>query len=182
MAHTTDVAPIVPAVDLGTNGHLPFLVQDTEAAREHPEHLLTPAETTPVLDYGLGAWLTAPVETELRDIDDNGSRADVEQNPLLAAQIMVSDYRPQAYGRHTEIWLHYGRSTGSMTPAKAREVLEALRGFLPRLEAVVALAEETSAGDFEGDPEIARLDREAEERRITVRDTARLKASAEGLR
>ncbi|MFE5139279.1 hypothetical protein ACFRDV_16650 [Streptomyces fagopyri] len=164
------------------SGHLPFLVRDTEAAREHPEQQLTPAQTTPVLDEGLGAWLTAPVETALRDIDDNGSRADNERTPFLAAQVMVSDYRPQAYGRHTELWLHYGRSTGTLTPAKAREVLDAMREFLPQLEAVVALAEESAAGDFDGDEEIRRLDREAEERRIRARDDARMRKVLDGLK
>jgi hypothetical protein len=41
-----------------------------------------------------------------------------------------------------------------------------MRSFVTRLEAVVGMAEESAAGDFEGDPEIARLDYEAETRRI----------------
>ncbi|MFF4356898.1 hypothetical protein [Streptomyces sp. NPDC001604] len=139
---------------------------DTDGAREHSESLLTPAQSTPVLDDGLGAGITAPVETELRDIDDQCTPRENEELPFLAAQMVVSEYRPQAYGRHTNVWLHYGRTTGTLTPAKAREALEAMRTFVERFAAVVDLAEETAAGDFNGDPEIERLDREAEGRRI----------------
>ncbi|WP_371551712.1 hypothetical protein OG266_39505 [Streptomyces sp. NBC_00554] len=147
-----------------------------DGAREHvdPEQPLTAAQRTPVLDYGLGGWRTAPVETEQRDIDDQRTAAENSKTPFLAAEMVVTDYRPQAYGRQTEIWLSYGITTGSITPAKAREVLEAMRDdFLPKLEALVALAEETAAGDFEGDPEIARLDRAAEDARIKTINEAR---------
>ena len=125
IAHRADSASTVPAVDLTPTGHaLPFLADDS--AREHTEPLLTPEQSTLVLDDGLAALVTAPVETELRDVD----------------------------------------CAGELTPAQAREALDAMRDFLPRLEAVVAFAEQEAAGDFEGDPEIARLDREAEARRI----------------
>lgn len=137
-----------------------------DGAREHTDQVLTPEQSTPVLDDGLGAWTTAPVETELRDIDGQYSARENEALPFLAARMVVSDYKPQAYGRRTEVWLDYGRTTGSLTPAEAREALAAMRGFCDRLEAVIALAEESAVGDFEGDPEIARLDHEAETRRI----------------
>jgi hypothetical protein len=137
-----------------------------DGAREHTEQVLTPEQATPVMDDGLGAWTTAPVETELRDIDGQYSARENEELPFLAARMVVSDYKPQAYGRRTEVWLDYGRTTGALTPAEAREALAAMRGFCDRLEAVVVLAEESAAGDFEGDPEIARLDLEAEDRRI----------------
>ncbi|AVH57770.1 hypothetical protein C4B68_20590 [Streptomyces dengpaensis] len=154
-----------------------------DEAREHTEHTespLTPEQTTLVLDEGLGAWVTAPVETALRDIDDQRTARENAEVPFLAAQMVVSDYRPQAYGRHTEVWLSAGTTIGSLTPAKARQALEAMRGFVDQLEAVVTLAEETAAGDFEGDPEVYRLDREAEERRTKAISEARLKAIAEG--
>jgi len=134
---------------------------------------LTPAQSIPAPDDGLGAWITAPVETTLRDIDDQCAARENEELPFLAAQMVVSDYRPQAYGRHTNVWLHYGRTTGTLTPAKAREVLAAMRDFTDQFEALLDLAEKTSVGDFEGDPEIARLDREAEDRRIAAVSKAR---------
>lgn len=162
---------IVPAVDLAPASRLPFTVQA-------PAPSLTTEQTTPVLDEGLGAWVTAPVETALRDIDDQHTARENAEVPFLAAQMVVSDYRPQAYGRRTEVWLSYGTTIGSLTPAKARQALEAMRGFVDQLEAVVDLAEETAAGDFEGDPEIARLDHEAEDRRIEARTAELLAAEA----
>ncbi|WP_075694001.1 DUF6907 domain-containing protein [Streptomyces acidiscabies] len=105
---------------------------------------------------------TAPIETRMRDIDAEGP-ADV---PFLSAQVVVHNDRPQAYGRHTKLWLHYGLTTGELTPARAREVLTEMRGFCAELEAVVDDAEVIGADDFEGDPEVARLDQEAEDRRI----------------
>lgn len=124
---------------------------------------LTAAQRTLVPDDGLGAHRTAPVETELRDINCEPGRRHL---PWLAAEVVVADYRSQAYGRHTQVWLHNGPTTGELTPAEAREALEAMRGFIPKLEAVIALAEKTAADDFEGDPEIARADHEAEDRRL----------------
>ncbi|MBZ3918171.1 DUF6907 domain-containing protein [Streptomyces acidiscabies] len=105
---------------------------------------------------------TAPIETRMRDIDAEGP-ADV---PFLSAQVVVHNDRPQAYGRHTKLWLHYGLTTGELTAARAREVLTEMRGFCAELEAVVDDVEVIGADDFEGDPEVARLDREAEDRRI----------------
>jgi hypothetical protein len=143
------------------------IAADTIARLNHPADTpLTAAQRTPVMDYGMGASITRPVETTLRDIDDQCSARENEELPFLAAQMVVSDYRSQAYGRRTEVWLHYGRTTGSLTPAKAREVLSAMRGFVDQLEAVADLAQESAASDFEGDPEIARLDTEYEDRRI----------------
>ncbi|MEU0069549.1 hypothetical protein ABZ027_08390 [Streptomyces sp. NPDC006332] len=133
-----------------------------------PAPQLSTEQTTLVLDEGIGAWTTTPVETTLRDIDDQHTASENAEVPFLAAQMVVSDYRPQAYGRRTEVWLSYGTTVGSLTPAKARNALEAMRSFVDQLEAVVDLAEETAASDFEGDPEVARLDREAEARRIAA--------------
>lgn len=151
------------------------LMATTFAVAREDTSPLTAAQSTPVLDDGMGARVTAPVETELRDIDDQHTPRENAETPFLAAQMVVSDYRSQAYGRRTEVWLSYGTSIGSLTSAKAREVLAAIKRFVPQLEAVVDLAEESAAGDFEGDPEIARLDQEAEQRRIEAR-TAELLA------
>lgn len=161
----------VPAVDLRTVTHLPYAVQaagraDDESAREHTEPLLTAAQSTLVPDDSLGARTTAPVETELRDLDSQHSDRENEALPFLGAQVVVSDYRSQAYGRTTRVWLNYGSTVGELSPAEARAALDAIRAFLPRLAAVVDFAEQEAAGDFEGDPKIARLDHEAETRRI----------------
>lgn len=134
---------------------------------------LTDAQSTLAPDDGYGGWMTAPVETGLRDIDDGYSARENEALPFLAAKVTVSGYRAQAYGRRTEVWLDYGRTTGSLTPAKAREVLAAMRAFADQFEAVIEIAEESAADDFEGDPEIAAADREAQDRRIrTITEAA----------
>ncbi|KMS74526.1 hypothetical protein ACH49_22415 [Streptomyces leeuwenhoekii] len=115
-----------------------------------------------------GWHATAPIETEHRSIDDNFTAAENAQVPLLGAQIAVDNEKSQAYGRRTRVWLHLGNTTGTLTPNQARQALTAIRGFVAEFEAVVALAEKIGAADFEGDPEIARLDREAEDRRIAA--------------
>jgi hypothetical protein len=144
-----------------------------DSGREHTEPLLSTEQTTLVMDEGLGGWRTAPVESEMRDIDDQRLPAENAETPFLAAEIVMIDWRSQAYGRKTEVWLRYGLTTGSLTPAEAREALAEIKSFVPYLEAVVERAEEIGAGDFEGDPEVARLDREAEDRRIRAIDEAR---------
>ncbi|WUR84511.1 hypothetical protein OG967_39930 [Streptomyces phaeochromogenes] len=126
---------------------------------------LTTEQRTLVHDEGLGAWRTEPVETQLRDIDDQRTLSENAETSFLGAEVVMTDYRSQAYGRQTEIWLRYGITVGTLTPARAREALDAIKGFVPYLEAVVELAEEIGANDFEGDPEIAAADREAETRR-----------------
>ncbi len=110
----------------------------------------------------------APVETELRDsdIDSSGYGRNGTNLPWLAAEIIVANDQPQAYGRETEVWLSYGIHTAQLTPARAREALTAMRGFITQLEAVCDQADQIAADDFKGDPEIARLDREADDRRI----------------
>lgn len=111
-------------------------------------------------------WHTAGrIETAMRDIDSSlGNEKDAV--PFLAAQVVVINDKPQAYGRETRVWLDYGTTTGELSPAEARQTLEAMREFVAQFEAVVAHAEECAADDFEGDPEIARLDHEAWSRRI----------------
>ncbi|MDX3571949.1 hypothetical protein [Streptomyces sp. ID05-47C] len=112
-------------------------------------------------------WHTAGrIETAVRDIDASNTASDNAQRPWLAAQVVVTNDKPQAYGRETRVWLDYGLTTGELSPAQARQALEAMREFVAQFEAVVAHAEQSAVDDFEGDPEIARLDREAERRRI----------------
>lgn len=114
-------------------------------------------------------WHTsAPVETALRNIDSANRPTENAQLPFLAARTVLINDKPQAYGRETRVWLDYGTSTGELTPAEARDTLDAMRGFLAEFEAVVDLAEAVAADDFDGDPEIARLDREAQDRRTAI--------------
>ncbi|MFG3234974.1 DUF6907 domain-containing protein [Streptomyces antibioticus] len=107
---------------------------------------------------------TAPVETDLRDTDLDPSGFD--NLPWMAARLIVANDKPQAYGRRTEVWIDYGVHTAPLTAARARQALNALRGFAAELEAVVDAAESVAADDFEGDPEIAAADREYWDRRI----------------
>ncbi|MEV6803174.1 hypothetical protein [Streptomyces sp. NPDC051129] len=111
---------------------------------------------------------TSPAETALRNIDSTCTPSENAQLPFLAARTVVINDKPQAYGRETRVWLDYGTSTGELSPAEARQVLEAMRGFVAQFTAVVEHAERTAADDFAGDPEIARLDREAQDRRIAA--------------
>jgi hypothetical protein len=116
-----------------------------------------------------------PVETVHRDIDCCSSDAENARLPFLAVKTVVTNDKPQAYGRKTQVWLDYGRSIGELSPAEGREVLEAMRAFVPLFEIVVEQAERSARDDFEGDPEIARLDQEADYRRaqaITARNRA----------
>lgn len=123
-------------------------------------------------------WHTsAPVETALRNIDSAHTDSENAQIPFLAARTVVVNDKPQAYGRETRVWLDFGTATGELSPAEARSVLNAMRSFTTGFEAVVAHAEKTAVDDFEGDPEIALLDREHETRRIRAR-TAELDAQA----
>lgn len=110
-----------------------------------------------------GWHATALVETALRD-----HQVDADPDPYgpeipwLAAQVVVFNDRPQAYGRRTKVWLNYGITTGEFTPDEARNALEELRAFAAKLEAVVDQADRIGRGDFAGDPEVAAADREAE--------------------
>ncbi|MER7799027.1 hypothetical protein ABTX71_01715 [Streptomyces parvulus] len=137
--------------------------------------LLTTAQTTLTLDEGMAAHRTVPIESALRDIDCDAERRDL---PWLAAEVVVCDDKPQAYGRTTQVWLHNGPTTGELSPAEGRTALAAMREFADRFEALLDFADRVAADDFEGDPEIARLDREAEDRRV-ARRTAELTAQAD---
>ncbi|MEU3292988.1 hypothetical protein ABZ722_11570 [Streptomyces longwoodensis] len=118
------------------------------------------------------------IETTLRDLDADNSWAENARVPWLGAQVVTINDKPQAYGRQTRVWIDYGTTTGELSPAQAREALEALRGFTAQFAEVVEYAERSAADDFDGDPEIARLDREAEDRRIAAR-TAELDAKVD---
>ncbi|MFG2311167.1 hypothetical protein ACGFS9_21230 [Streptomyces sp. NPDC048566] len=199
---TTSKTAIPPVSALGTNGHETYLVRAAEddkqaayasadryIAREHPEvaafltadrarerteALLATPHVTLVHDYGLGAWRTTPIETDTREITDGPT----EDIPWLAAEIVVTDFRSQAHGRHTRLWLHNNRHTAQLTVDQARARLAEARGFLDQFEALLDHAETVAAGDFEGDPEIAAADREAEDRRIKAIGEARLALAA----
>ncbi|WP_405797218.1 hypothetical protein [Streptomyces sp. NBC_01506] len=142
------------------------LTEAVSTIADPPVGLLAEAQTTLIRDVGLGALRTAePLESELRDIDADGL-SDNTNVPWLAAEVVVHAERSQAYGRKTTVWTHYGVHTGELTPARGREALAAMRDFADRYEALLDFADQVAADDFEGDPEIARLDTEAEDRRI----------------
>ncbi|MCX4972178.1 hypothetical protein [Streptomyces sp. NBC_00620] len=137
------------------------LLETVRHLLDKAEQALTVPQVTLTLDEGLGAHRTTPIETALRDIDCEAERRDL---PWLAAEVVVFDDKPQAYGRKTRVWLHNGSTTGELTPSQGREALVAMREFADRYEVLLDLADETAAGDFEGDPEIAAADRQAEAR------------------
>ncbi|MFF7763156.1 hypothetical protein [Streptomyces griseorubiginosus] len=113
---------------------------------------------------------TAPVETTLKaaEIDSSGYSQGSDNLPWMTAQVIVHNEQAQAYGRRTQVWLGYGVHLAEISPAEARRALDSLRAFTVRLAAVVDCAEQVAADDFAGDPEIARLDREADDRRSGV--------------
>ncbi|MFE8962126.1 DUF6907 domain-containing protein [Streptomyces iakyrus] len=116
---------------------------------------------------------SAPVETSLRNVDSANTTHENAQMPFLAARTVVANDKPQAYGRITRVWLDFGTSTGELSPAEARQALEAMRGFVTDFAAVVEHAERSAADDFDGDPEIAQLDEEHTNRRIRAITEAR---------
>ncbi|MFJ3229795.1 hypothetical protein [Streptomyces sp. NPDC086787] len=111
---------------------------------------------------------TAPVESSIlaADLDCSGYSENGEGLPWMTAQVIVHNDKPAAYGRSTQVWIGYGVHLAEVSPAKAREALDAMRGFVSQLETVVMQAEQSATADFPGDPEVARLDREAEQRRV----------------
>jgi hypothetical protein len=120
-------------------------------------------------ESGAPEWhYTAPAATDLRDADMDASGYSDNGHclPWLAARVVVTNDKPQAYGRKTEVWIDYGIQSAELTPARAREALAALREFAVRLEGVIADAERVAVDDFEGDQEIAAADREGMDRWI----------------
>lgn len=138
---------------------------------------LTEAQTTLSRDQGLGVYRTAPVETEMRNVDSVFSNAERAQTPLFAAEIVVADGKclpdETVDGRFTQMWVSHGTSTGEMSPAEAREIVQTARDFADRLEALCDRADEIAADDYQLDPEASRLKREAEDRRIRAVTEAR---------
>ncbi|NNN34386.1 hypothetical protein HLK59_29290 [Streptomyces sp. S3(2020)] len=134
-----------------------------ETAREHTEPLLTEAQRTLVMDEGLGAPRTAPVESAMRDIDDTLSPAENAELPLFDAQVVVLNWKPNGeigpdghfeprgsvYGRFTKVWFNRGATTATLTPAQAREVVAEMRDFAGRLEALCERADEIAVDDHE---------------------------------
>lgn len=115
----------------------------------------------------MDAHSTRPVESTLlaADLDCSGYSTGSDNLPWLTAQVVVINDKPQAYGRETRVWLGYGVHLAELSPAKARQALDAMRAFTDQLAQVVDDAERIAADDFDGDPEIARLDMEAQDRR-----------------
>lgn len=115
----------------------------------------------------MDAHSTRPVESTLlaADLDCSGYSTGSDNLPWLTAQTVVTCDKPQAYGRYTKVWLGYGVHLAELSPAKAREALDAMRAFTDQLARVVEDAERIAADDFDGDPEVARLDMEAHDRR-----------------
>ncbi|MFE2353087.1 hypothetical protein [Streptomyces parvulus] len=144
-----------------------------------PASVTLPLEhVTLTFDQGMAAHRTSPIESEMRDLDTTQHWGSGDGQPWLAAEIVVNDDKPQAYGRKTEVWLSYGVHTAELNPTKGRAALRAMREFADRYEALLDYADTLAADDHDGDPEIARLDREAEDRRI-ARRTAELDAKAD---
>jgi hypothetical protein len=124
---------------------------------------LTTPQTTLIHDEGLGAWRTARIESAMRDVDDIATPEENAQTPLFAAEIVVTDWKPLAPvqegglfrpggtvdGRFTEMWFHYGTTTGTVAPAKARQIVAEMRAFVDRLEALCDRADEIAADDYE---------------------------------
>ena len=71
----------------------------------------------------------------------------------LSAQVVVSNDKPQAYGRRTQVWLGYGVHLGELNPAEAREALAEMRGFVNRLEHVVKQAEDIGRATSRATPD-----------------------------
>ncbi|MEH0587428.1 hypothetical protein QA942_26410 [Streptomyces sp. B21-106] len=129
-----------------------------------------------MLRYGCTAWCindhANPVSPDFHNAGETATAlraTDLEpcaiDQPWLTAETVVMNDRPWAYGRETRVLLGYGDHLAELTPARARQALEAMRGFVAQLEAVVDQADASALDDFDGDPEIARLDMQAADRR-----------------
>ncbi len=114
-----------------------------DRAREHtePAGLLTVAQQTLVFDAGLGAYRTARIETDMRDVDSISSDAENARTPLFSAEMVVAD--------QVELWFGYGTTIGEVSPGKAREIVAEMRAFAARLEALCDVADGIAADDYE---------------------------------
>ncbi|MFF0104519.1 hypothetical protein [Streptomyces hirsutus] len=127
--------------------------------------LLTEAQATLAYDNTVGVHRTAPIESAMRDIDDCHTTAENAAVPLFQAEIVVTDWKPQAPvqvdgrfqsggtvdGQFTQLWFSYGATIGTVTPGKAREIATEMRAFAARLEALCDRADEIAAEDHEDD-------------------------------
>ncbi|MGA5339031.1 hypothetical protein ACPCK3_07430 [Streptomyces griseoincarnatus] len=116
---------------------------DEDTAREHtePAGLLTVAQQTLTYDEGLGAYRTARIETDMRDVDSISSDAENARTPLFSAEMVVAD--------QAELWVGYGSTVGEVSPGKAREIAATMRAFADRLEALCDVADGISAADHQ---------------------------------
>lgn len=130
-----------------------------------------------MLRYGCTAWCindhTDPASPDFHNAGETATAlraTDLEpcaiDQPWLTAETVVMNDRPWAYGRETRVLLGYGDHLAELTPDNARKALEAMRGFIAQLEAVVDQADASALDDFDGDPDIAAANRQAETARI----------------
>ena len=124
---------------------------------------LTDAQRTLTYDADLGSHRTAPIESPMRDIDDQYTAAENAAVPLFTAEVVVTDWKAlepaevdgrfrsggTVDGRFTEMWVSHGHTTGTVTPAKGREIAQAMRDFAARLDALCDRADEIAADDFQ---------------------------------
>ena len=157
---TTAKTAIPRVTDLGTNGREPAIV--AQAAAEQAGLLTVPQQTL-TYDEGLGAHRTTAIESPMRHLDDQYTAEENAAVPLFAAEVVVTDwksltpvqegglFRPggTVNGRFTDLWFHHGTTTGTVTPAKAREIAREMRDFAARLEALSDVADEIATDDYE---------------------------------
>lgn len=120
----------------------------------HDAGALTEQQTTLTYDPECGWFRTAPVETRMRNIDTDATVAENSQLPFLAAQVVVTDWDRgtdgrTVDGRFTAVWIHYGTSTGELSPAGARKTAAEIREFADRLDALCDRAEEIAVDDHQ---------------------------------
>ncbi|QQM41965.1 hypothetical protein [Streptomyces liliifuscus] len=123
---------------------------------------LTPAQSSLVLDEDFGGLRSAaPIESTMRDIDDQRTPAENAKTPFLAAEIVQLDWdrlspvningRWQSRsvdGQFTKVWVHYGTNTADVSREKARDIAREMREFADRLDALVDRADEIGSSDF----------------------------------
>ncbi|MFD5862607.1 DUF6907 domain-containing protein [Streptomyces chartreusis] len=101
---------------------------------------------------------TAPVETTLHaeEIDCSGYSKNSERLPWMTAQVVLNGDEGEGFGRETRVWLGYGVHLAEISPVQARRALDAMRGFVTRLSAVVDFADQVAAEDYPGTGEAGR--------------------------
>lgn len=185
-AHDRAGDPDIDTILNQVEAHLPHVDPDLA---EHGRRALTFARASRHLtreqmeltyDEDLGGHRTTPIETPMRDIDDQHTDEENAVVPLFSVEVVVTDWKAlppveaggrfvsggSVDGRFTEMWFRHGDTTGTVTPAKAREIAAEMRSFAARLDALCDVADEIAADDFQLDPEASRLKREELDRRI----------------